>query len=357
MNNEDNNVKLATKVEEMSTQLTKLVTQFQSLNTGTIIPTNTTKTLQRYLHSANEVITSAASVVSSRSTVHGGSETSGEQLLAQSKRERINKWLLEPVIEERELLVQSPNSILGSEDAPTDYTASDKPLRTRPGYYDDNETRPSSLEDPSVGKFDLETTVIDNLLKMAHLKFARREYNDSRNLLEKFKQKSTDKYGSLTAFPNRDETLELMAMCYIHLGVWMSAEQVLQEQFEGRDNILETLLGRYIHHRNFCEARNLILNERKSRQGSPTLRGSRELKEKEILLSHLLAEAALGLGEFEVAKAECRRAAMEKVALWGSDDVGYHMSISLLAEIYEASGDSTEAQIYRDMVPDGIEGD
>ena len=124
------------------------------------------------------------------------------------------------------------------------------------------------------------------------------------------------------------------------------------------------LLGRYLHHRLFTQARDLILRER----DQPPPHGPAVhtypidhlppalSKRKEIMLSRIMAETCLALGDFEYAKVECRRAAMERVVLGGKDDVVYHMCIAVLAEIYEAQGDLTEGVIYRDMVPEGIEG-
>jgi hypothetical protein len=369
MQNEDNTFRLAGKIDDLSTQVTKLNNHVRSLNT--INPTTTT--LQKYIRSANEVVQSAASVVSSRSTVHGGSVAGSiiVPLLPESKRERIAAWLHEPIVEEREL---SPSSNIGSDDA-TEYTGYDQlPSRAGGGggtrVYDDIETRQSSVGDPNTqpGKFDFEITVLDNLQKSAVSKFSAQDYKEARNVFELFKEKSQERYSSDTekTFPFRDQTLEHLGVCYIHLWDWGSAEQLLTEHFMGRQKVLDMLVGRYIHHKKFNEALTLLLHERDMhavrRGGRPGFGSSKILAEGKAAaaqLCHLLAEVYLGLGQFDNAKLECRNAAMEKVALWGNDNVSYHMSISLLGEIFEMSGevgDSSEAEIYRDMVPEGIEG-
>jgi len=242
MQNETNNIELAAKVENITHLLTKLSLQIDSLSQPsptTGIPTagnptprgntnptprrNTTTpayaahaTLQRYLSSANEALSSAASVISSR----GESIPSGsviEPLLPAHKREQIGKWLLDPVIEERELhtprtrnpgrsghntpLHSAPGS--DSEDAATEYTRYD--ARGRVEFFDDNETRLSSLDDGvpdeygsgkggGGGKFDLENTVLENLLRTAGTKFGMQEYKEARDLYQRFQVKSLEKY-------------------------------------------------------------------------------------------------------------------------------------------------------------------
>lgn len=445
MQNESNNIKLAAKVENITHLLTKLSLQIDSLSQpspttgnptrrGNANPTprrNTTTpayaahaTLQRYLSSANDALSSAASVISSR----GESLPSGsviEPLLPAHKREQIGKWLLDPVIEEREIhtprtrhttpLHSAPGS--ESEDAATEYTRYD--ARGRVEFFDDNETRLSSLDDGvpeeygsgkggGGGKFDLENTVLENLLRTAGTKFGAQEYKEARDLYQRFQVKSLEKYspGILssgtsvpggtppvilfsqvggtgaagvtggagaggkgtqagTAYPHRDETLERLSICYIHLWDWHSVDHILcTEQFQARDKVLEMLLGRYLHHRLFTQARDLILRERDQppvdgpHGHTPPVYGLPPSlsKRKEIMLSRVMAETCLALGDYELAKVECRRAAMERVVLGGKDDVVYHMCIAVLAEIYEAQGDLTEGVIYRDMVPEGIDG-
>lgn len=369
MKNEDSNLQLAGKVNHLTSQVTKLNSHIRSLNT--INPTTTT--VHKYLQSANEAVQSAASVVSSRSTVDGGSDAGSiiAPLLPRSKRERIDRWLHEPIIEETEL-IQSPVSNIDSDDA-TEYTGYDQlPSRVGGGGnrdYDDIETRQSSVGDPTTqpGKFDFEITILDGLQKSAISKFSAQDYKEARNLFENFKQKSEKKYCSDTekTFPFRDRTLEHLTICYIHLWDWGSAEQLLAEHFMGREKVLHMLVGRYIHHKKFDEALKLLLHERdmlaesSSRPGFGRRKLWAEGKPAEAHICHLLAEVYLGLGQFDNAKLECRKAAMKKVALWGNENVSYHMSISLLGEIYEMSdevGDSSEAEIYREMVPEGIEG-
>jgi hypothetical protein len=318
-------------------------------------------------------VQSAASVVSSRSTVDGGSVAGSiiAPLLPESKRGRIVKWLHEPIIEERELS-QSPLSNIESDDD-TEYTGYDQlPSRAGGGGnrdYDDIETRQSSIGDPTTqpGKLDFEILTLDGIQKLAISKFSAQDYKEARDLFERFKQKSEQKYSSDTerTFPFRDQTLEHLVICSIHLWDWGSAEQLLVDHFMGREKVLHMLVGRYIHHKKFNEALRLLLHERDMLAESSARPGfgSNKLRAggiaAEAHLCHLLAEVYLGLGQFAKAKLECRKAVMEKLALWGNEDVSYHMSISLLGEIHELSdevGDSSEASIYHEMVPRGIEG-
>ena len=96
----------------------------------------------------------------------------------------------------------SPGS--DSEDAATEYTRYD--ARGRVEFFDDNETRLSSLDDnvggpgwegeggAAGGKFDLENTVLENLLRTAGTKFGAQEYKEARDLYQRFQVKSLEKY-------------------------------------------------------------------------------------------------------------------------------------------------------------------
>lgn len=71
---------------------------------------------------------------------------------------------------------------------------------------------------------------------------------------------------------------------------------------------------------------------------------------------HTLAEVYNAKGDFEAAVLWCTRAIDLRIATVGRNHVLFHMSPSLLSQIYEAQRDQVEAEGYRNQLPVGIQG-
>ena len=67
---------------------------------------------------------------------------------------------------------------------------------------------------------------------------------------------------------------------------------------------------------------------------------------------YTLAEVYLSKGDYDKAIKLCDKI----LRTLGDDHVLFYMSLSLLAQIYEAKGDAIEAKLHRDLLPPGIEG-
>ena len=71
--------------------------------------------------------------------------------------------------------------------------------------------------------------------------------------------------------------------------------------------------------------------------------------------SHFLAQILLAERKFNEAEGYCRKAIFGRRKIHGKDDLSYSESIALLSVIYKAKGDTEEAAIYEDMVPQELE--
>jgi hypothetical protein len=68
-------------------------------------------------------------------------------------------------------------------------------------------------------------------------------------------------------------------------------------------------------------------------------------------ITHALAEVYLGKGEFERAELFCKQAIEGRGKFLGKIHSSYYRSVKLLAQIYEANGDSIGAEVCKGMLP------
>lgn len=186
--------------------------------------------------------------------------------------------------------------------------------------------------------FDREHVNIQTLLKFAMLAYRAQKYEEAMVLLQKFKARSEARYGP--TFENRDEMLAMLVTTLCRLKEWDSAEEIVYMDFDGREEAVKTLLWCYCEDGRWNDAERILYD-------TIEVESARDTETNEIL-----AEIYFGKGEYDKAIKSCDTI----LKTLGDDHVQFFVSLSLLAQIYEAKGDSIEAKLHRDLLPPGIEG-
>lgn len=186
--------------------------------------------------------------------------------------------------------------------------------------------------------FDREHVNIQTLLKFAMLAYRAQKYEEAMVLLQKFKARSEARYGPM--FENRDEMLAILVTTLCRLKEWESAEEIVCMDFDGREEAVKTLVWCYCEDGRWIDAEHILHETIDVGTASDT-----ETNE-------ILAEIYFGKGEYDKAIKSCDRI----LKTVGDDHVQFYVTLSLLAQIYEAKGDSIEAKLHRDLLPAGIEG-
>jgi tetratricopeptide (TPR) repeat protein len=249
--------------------------------------------------SAQRFVSAAISIVSTRRMV---SDDGLSNILDfnDQRRNEINGWIPKPAIPEE-----------------VDHTDSDKTTGTT---------------------FDREYVNIQTLLKFATLAYNAQKYDEAMALLQKFRIRSEARYGP--NFENRNELLGMLVTTHCRLEEWESAEEILGMDFDDKSEAVKTLVWCYFEDRRWSDAERILRRTIEFESASDT-----EIDE-------MLAEIYLGKGDYEKAIKSCDKI----LQTLGDDHIQFHMSVSLLTQIYEVKGDAIEAKIHRDLLPPGIEG-
>jgi len=187
--------------------------------------------------------------------------------------------------------------------------------------------------------FDREHANLQTLLKFSREAYKGRQFEEAKLLLQRFRKRSEARYGG--NFDERNEVLSMLAMIHCRLGEYDFAEEIIQNsKFEGRDKVIKSLVFSY------CEDGRWDNAERILRELAD-LEGTREMDSE-----YMLGELYLVRGHYDKAIQSCDKI----IQFLGEEHVLFYMSLSLLAQIYDAKGDTIEARLHRDLVPPGIEG-
>jgi hypothetical protein len=186
--------------------------------------------------------------------------------------------------------------------------------------------------------FDREHVNIQTLLKFAMLAYRAQKYEEAIVLLQKFKSRSEARYGQ--TFENRDEMLAILVTTLCRLKEWDSAEEIVLMDFDGREEAVKTLVWCYCEDRRYNDAERILYETIEVESANDT-----ETNE-------ILAEIYIGKGDYDRAIKSCDTI----LKTVGDDHAQFYVSLSILAQIYEAKGDSIEAKLHRDLLPPGIEG-
>lgn len=186
--------------------------------------------------------------------------------------------------------------------------------------------------------FDRELVNIQTLLKFARLAYSGHNYDEAKVLLQRFIARSEARYGS--DFEERNEALGMLATTHCRLKEWGDAEEIVLIDFEGREKALESLVWCYCEHHRWDDAERILCETIEPESAH------------EMDAEYTLAEVYLSKGDYNNAIKSCDKI----IEILGDEHVLFYMSLTLLAQIYEAKGDAIEAKLHRDLLPPGIEG-
>jgi tetratricopeptide (TPR) repeat protein len=212
----------------------------------------------------------------------------------------------------------------------------------KPATSEDFDRPGSDRPSESIGNgtnFDREHVNIQTLFKFATLAYRAQKYEEAIALLQKFRIRSEARYGP--HFENRNELLGMLVITHCRLREWeKAAEEIAGIDFEGREEAVKTLVWCYCEDQRWDDAEKLLCETMESEN------------ERDTDTNEALAEIYIGKGDYDKAIRSCDNI----LQIVGEDHIQFYLSLSLLAQIYEAKGDAIEAKLHRDLLPPGIEG-
>ena len=187
--------------------------------------------------------------------------------------------------------------------------------------------------------FDREHANLQTLLKFSREAYKGHQYDEAKLLLQRFRKRSEARYGE--NFEERNDVLSMLATIHCRLGEYDLAEEIINHyKFEGREKATKALVFSYCEDGRFDDAERIL-------RELAELEGSREMDSE-----YMLAELCLVRGHYDKAIQSCDKI----IHILGEEHILFYMSLSLLAQIYDAKGDTIEARLHRDLVPPGMEG-
>lgn len=300
---------LAIQLDALTTDITDLLQLIRDhpvdyLSRASDVNSHALTNLALCANSARDFVSAASRVMNTRGSLPSDRLSTIGDFTYQRKNE-ISSWIPKPSISEE-----------------VDQTWSDKPTE-------------SILTGTT---FDREHVNIQTLLKFAMGAYRSQQYQQALGLLQKFRARSEARYGE--EFESRDELLGLLVTTHCRLHEWDCAEEVVANQFEGRDEAVKTLVWCYCEEGKWDEGERILCHTIDSE--SPC----------DIETNEMFAEIYRGKGDYEKATKSCDNI-LQTV---GDDHIQFYLSLSLLAQVYEAKGDTIEARLHRDLLPPGIEG-
>lgn len=277
----------------------------QSVEAANNSPMNT---LEQCVRSADTFVTTARSVIGSRSTI-----------LSEQQRSDLYLWIPEPLSPEMSI-VPTETSPLPQEDAtsPTTQTS-----------------------------YDLEPGKIQSLQKLAFQKYNAHEWGEAKKKLERLLKRCTGKYEASSE--QRNKVWEMLLVTYCRLEDWENAERITHtDTFDGREEAIKLLMLCYFQSGKWDDAERLVIE---------MLDKSYETETVWKLLT--LAEIYLQKREFQKAINHCQVALEEISSTEGEamkENVLFHLTISLFVRIHEAEDDMDEAELLKEDLPPEIQG-
>lgn len=225
------------------------------------------------------------------------------------------------------------------------------------------------------GNSDLEDDVIQHLRRSAS---RAKDYSQANPILEKILEKSEKKYGK--GFHWRDETLRMRTEACIQLGKWDEASKLLDEEFEGKSKLLQSLSMEFVQLRKRGEAEKLLRRDFDGRETVLTSLVTSYVQDKKwseayrcqvdlmtyeteelirLERTHFLADLCFKIKDYKNAKEFCLTAIQERQRILGKRHHQFYQSVNLLAQILYATGNIVEAEAYKAqlaLLPPGLHG-
>ena len=299
------------------------------------------------VRSAGKLVSTAATIVSLRSQ-RGNQSVSGEALTAQ-QRTQIELWIPEPTISEEEAPTAVPTETTEDSESLAQSTSagtSPQPTNSRTGLTAALSHRVSQITiQKSSAKFDNPLT--QRWLTSGREKFDKDDFADAEQLLQRMLRSADATYK--THWKGRDDVLRMLAVSYCQLDLWEEATLVLEEEFEGKDKIMEFYAKRAYWNGSYEESAEVLVRLIQSCAADQD-------KLVEMRLTQALAEVKFATEEFDEALELCLKVTAGRKQMLGSRHVLYFQSINLLTWIYQAKKDSVENARYKKRLPDRFQG-
>ena len=272
---------------------------------------------------------------------------SGEALTAQ-QRTQIELWIPEPTISEEETPTATPTETTEDSESLSQSTSAgtSQPTNSRTGLAAALSHRVSQITiQESSAKFDNPLT--QRWLTSGREKFNKDDYADAEQLLQRMLRSADATYK--THWKGRDEVLRMLAVSYCQLDLWEEATLVLEEEFEGKDKIMEFYAKRAYWNGSYEESVEVLVRLIQSCAADQDNLA-------EMRLTQALAEVRFASRALDEALELCLKVTAGRKKFLGSRHVLFFQSINLLTLIYKAKKDSVEAARYKKLLPDGFKG-
>jgi tetratricopeptide (TPR) repeat protein len=217
---------------------------------------------------------------------------------------------------------------------------------------------------------------IQQWLKSGTEQFAAKDYEKAEVSLERVLKRSQSKHG--TEFAWRDETIRMLVVIYCHLGNWVEAKELLNQNFADKDKTLETLAAKFCQERRWDDAGRLLRYEFEGREnGMERVARAYVLDQKwsqakKILLElikykaeesirglermYILAEVCHWKGDLEDTKEWCLTALQGPKTVLEKLHPLFHQFVKLLVQACEDQHDVVGAEKYRALLSSDVQG-
>lgn len=350
--------------------------------------------LETCVRSAGKLVSSATTLVSRNSQKGSqfGSDFGDE--LTDQKKSQIESWIPEPTIYEEieeQNLDHVPVSTRPSTPPPAPAPITSKlPNRNPVARPVPTITKPfAEMTIKDTLPNDIDYDLIESLFTSAKKKFSDKDYVGAEQVIQRIVARANVTYSSHWKW--RDELLKILAVIYCELKMWEKASEVLDQEFEGRDEEIKSRAEEWCF-QNQCGAVKVLLtkkfegrekimelyakrvywNEQWDEAGEVLreLLNTRTLELDRLRITQALAEVAFARGaarimfdntvreekNIDIARELCLTALYGRKKILGNAHVLYYQSINLLVLIYNAQGDSVEAEGYKALLPADFDG-
>ena len=304
--------------------------------------------LETCVRSAGKLVSSATTIVSRNSQKGSQFSELGDELTDQQKSQ-IESWIPEPIIYEEieeQNLDQLPLSTRPSTPPPAPPSIIHK-LPKRIPFSMPVQTVTEQISEMRIQntlRADIEYDLIESLFTSAKKKFSDGDYVGAEQQVQRILTRANVTYSSQWEW--RDEILKMLAIIYCELKMWEKASQVLDQKFEEREKIMELSAKRLYWNAQWDEAEEVLME----------LLSTQTLELDQLRSMQALAEVAFARGALDTARELCLTAVYGRKKILGNAHVLYYQSINLLVLIYNAQGDSVDAEGYKALLPADFDG-
>jgi hypothetical protein len=181
---------------------------------------------------------------------------------------------------------------------------------------------------------------------------------------------------SADSIDGKSDLAKLLTVGYVRLGKWEEVEKLVEEGFEGRDELLLDLAQRACEKKDWRTVEELLAFNFKGREDiqrqlaveyydrgewddaelllADLFQGRKEYTAEGLKAMHMLANIKYNKKDYEEAEDYAVRAVNGRRIILGTQHVFYYQSVNLLVKVYEALGDAASVAETSAMLPIGF---